>query len=388
MDYLKALIALLWVLVHAPASANYPAAVAKDGWCYSLSQTARQCSGPSFDGAQAAAEYYCQTAVYFNPTAYSSVKAVDLSYNPVGNAPGLNGFGQFTVYFTCSAKNAYGEPVTSVRGPGTHIIQGLPYCSGGGSPINNYAPATCTGQPYNPPVACANTPGVVISAFHMVPVANPGCYAGCQYNAANTIIVNYNGSDYESGSWTGLGTVCTAGDVALTGGVPGNSQNVGNMPGLQPSDLSALATEQTLQQLVQLIQAGDTASSTLANANKTLLEQIASSTATMAAGNAQPTAVPDPDGLEALYLDKLASTQVDANGKLQTNETTVDVGGTFSNVTGFIGSNACPVPPSFSVKGHTYSFDMTIICSLAQALSYLVVVLASLAGVRIFTGGM
>lgn len=387
MDYLSSLIFLVLVTFSSSAFAVFPAGIMPETWCASTGGTAYNCTGPNFGSSQAAALYYCQTQVYFNKTVYGSVKAIDLKTNPLGNSPGLTAWGTFSSYFTCTAIDANGVLQSSARGQGTNHVQALPLCTGG-APINNYAPASCSGQPFTPPVACSSTPGVVISAYHALPIATPGCYAGCLYAASNTSVTTYNGAEYEAGSWTGLGQACAAEDIALFGGAPGNTQNVGAGPGLVASDLVNLATEQTLQQVLQAIQAGDTSSSTLANANKALLEQIAGSTATIAAGSNQSSNVPDPDGLEALYAQKLASTQVDADGKLTLPGSVVDVGATFSNVNGFIGSNSCPVPPSFTVKGQTYTFDLTIICSLAQALSYLVVALASLAGVKIFTGGM
>lgn len=381
MDNLKKVIwffSLFWL--SSSVFAAYPASIRPMTYCHVANVNSYSCSGPVFGSPQDAAKYSCQ-----NTGSGPGATAQDVLPMPGGqNGAGLTTWGAYHWKHTCISGGGGISYFTS-------RVQALPDC-GTNVPVVNYAPAMCTGEPPPPPpVACTNTRMVVISAYHATPAILVGCYAGCTYNATDVRITEYNATQYESGTWTGTGELCAVADAGLIGGSPGNSQNVGGGGGLVPGDLQNLATEQTLQQVLETIRLGDLNSGTVANSNNVLLQQIAASTAASVAGGGESTSVPDPDGFEAEYEAKLAATQVDGEGKLPEGTiptSTVDVGNTFSNVTGFIGSSACPVPPSFSVKGQTYSFDMSIICGLAEGLSYLVVALASIAGVKIFVGGM
>lgn len=384
MDSLKKIVFVLLAFVSFSAFANYPAGIREKSYCWQGTATPNsyKCDSPMFESAQDAAEYGCQQR---GPSFFmTSLQGLPNPSNPIG----LNAWGTYGWQGTCGSPG--GVATSSLV---SNSIQAQPDCGVGGTPIRSYAPATCAGsEPSPPPVSCSSTANIVISAYHVAPAQYIGCYAGCSYTAATTVITEYNGINYESGSWKGVGQTCEPTDVYLIGGVPGNSQNVGSGGGLVPSDLQNLATEQTLQQVLQTMQSGDLAAGTVAAENRAFLQQIAVSTAAIAAGGGDDsTTVPDPDGLEAEYLAKLAANQVDANGKLPDSVlggTSVDVGATFSNVEGFIANKSCPLPPQFNVMGHTYSMDISMICSLGEALSYLVVVLASISGVKIFTGGM
>lgn len=381
MDYFsRTLIILLFASFAQPASAITPAGIVQNSYCYSNPTNTGTCSGGArFGDAKGAAAYACQKNI---PSSAINVEVLTTTTHPVGMAAGLNNYGKF--YFSFECKYRY-NGTDSIYAPSSGIVTAEPDC---GAPIMNYSPASCSGDPPNPndtPVACVNTNGAIIPAFHMVPVASPGCYAGCSYTSVNTSLVEWNGGTYESGTWSGVGVTCSANDIALFGGVPGNAQSV-NAGGLSPGDLLTVAQETTLQSVLAAIQAGTTSH----NQNSTILERIAAATESTAAGSGGQV-VSDPDGLEAAFVERMQAVQVDANGKLPDsamNAQTVDVGGTFANVQGFVGVSSCPASPTFTVMGQSYSFDISMLCMLAEALSYLVVALASMAGAKIFIGGM
>lgn len=380
MDIIAKVIILVFAFVFShDASANYPAKIRQNTYCFTPGSS-YSCNGPMFGSLGPAADYACQQ---INATTnYKSTEAGSANLN------GLTSWSTYAFTFKC-----VNQTTSTVNGPYPNRVQALPDC-GINSPVANFAPATCTGDaPPSVPLACTTTQGLTITAFHAIPVQLKGCYAGCRYSAAVVAVSTYNGVDYSSGSWVGDGQTCDYTETTLIGGIPGNAQNVGGGGGLTAQDLLGIAREETLQQLLANAQS----SASINNQNKTILEAIKNSTEQMA--NAQPDKS-DPDGFEAAYRAGLVTSPDTPGGGLQSlPKSTVDVSGTFSNIGGFLGSSSnkmsiassgspsCPVGPSFTVKGTEYQIDFSFICEFASIMGYLIVVSASLTGVRIFIGG-
>jgi hypothetical protein len=298
---------------------------------------------------------------------------------PLNGPVGITQQGVINWKWDCTATMGTGATGTVTSAD----VVAQPECSGGGAPIVNYAPMTCTGQPYTPPVACANTQSAVITAFHALPTITKGCYAGCHYAPTQVSTNTYNGVQYEVGSWTGEGTICDAATTALIGGLPSNPQNVGTGGGLTAADLTALATEQTLQSVLAALQ-NDSGTSMQ---NQAILNQIQANTKAIADKPNSTLDTSDPDGFEQRYNEKVAETPDVEGGALASRpNNTFDVTNTFSGITGFMNAS-CPQGPSFTMKGRTYKFDLGPLCTLATGISYMVVALATMAGVKIFVSG-
>lgn len=379
MDTIAKIMILVFALfVSHDASANYPAKIRQNTYCFTP-QSSYSCNGPMFGSAEPAADYACQQIM-----ATTNYKSSEVA---TANFSGLTAWNTYSWQFKCVNKT------TGTFNTQTGRVQALADC-GINSPVASFAPATCTGDaPPAVPLECTTTNGLTITAFHSIPVQLKGCYAGCRYSASVVAVSTYNGVDYSTGSWVGDGQTCDMTETTLIGGIPGNAQNVGGGGGLTAQDLLGIARESTLQQL--LANAQSTAATN--NQNKTILEAIKNSTEQMA--NAQPDKA-DPDGFEAAYRAGLTANPDTPGGGLNNlPKSTVDVSGTFSNIGGFLGGSsnrmsiasssgpACPAGPSFSVKGQEYQLDFSWICEFASIMGYLIVVSASLTGVRIFIGG-
>lgn len=353
------------------AWANFPASVMPTTYCYSTSNTAYACSGPKFEDARGAAKYACQQISNNN-----SATASDIASLPLNSPSGLTPWGTFSFTFSCAAGTTFSTGWNN-------RVQALPDCKGS-VPINNFTPASCAGEPpAPPPVACVNTRGLTITAFHQTPVLLQACYAGCNYSAVNVAVTTYNGVDYSAGSWVGIGDLCPVDGQSLIGGIPGNAQNVGGGGGLSANDLLGLAREETLQQLLANAQQ----SATFQNQNSQLLQSIRDSTAAIASKD-DSLDMSDPEGFEAVYREKVAATPTTHGGAVDTLPSeTVNLTNTFTNPNGFINAS-CPSLPSFAVMGRSYSFDLSLLCQLAVSISYLVVTLAAITGVKIFIGGV
>lgn len=370
----KVIIFALVLLFPKLALANYPAGIKKDSYCWvsGTSIGSYRCSSPMFSSAMAAAEYGCQQR---GP----AFVVTSLTHLPIPAEPiGLNAWGTYSWQGSCAS----GGSTSTLP---SHSVQAVPECGTGGQVIFNYAPATCSGNPpVTPPMTCGNTNGLTISAFHEAPVAATGCYATCRYLPSIVESTIYNGVEYFAGTWVGKGEVCGGDDVALSGGVPGNAQNVGGGGGLSANDLLGLAREATLQEL--LANAQQTANYT--NQNSGLLQAIRDNTKAIAEKPDSQSDMSDPENFEQTYRDAVASTPDVPGGALSGLPTeTIDVSGTFQNQQGFLNVAGCPAGPSFTVQGKSYQFDLSPLCQFAQGLSYIVVALAALTGVKIFVGG-
>lgn len=375
VGYLKRLMFwCLFAVTCAPAYANYPGSIARQSYCYSNSQSSYSCVGTTFDGSDSAAQYGCQQVMSSN--FYDNVKVLSLNSRPLGGGPvGITTWNAVAWDLECFGKDKYSAQTYTVSRPAG--VQAIPECPFGGAPIANYAPITCTGTPATPPVACDLTVNAVITAFHTAPAVPSGCYAGCNYQPSNTKIEAYNGINYEVGNWVGAGSVCAVGSTVLVAGSP---QTASSSTGLTPADLTALATEATLQNVLAAIRAGG---GTQAQ-NNALLTKIEANTKT-AGGSSLDTA--DPDAFEQKYKDAILANPEAEGGALVGRPTeTFNVGNTFSNVNGFMNAS-CPQGPSFSLKGTTYTFNLGPLCTLATGISFMVVALAALGGVKIFVGG-
>lgn len=387
MDYLKALtFSLLFVLFPNSAFANFPAKIIPNTFCYVPSGSGYTCSGPKFGDAGSAATYACQQKAPGQAAqgsyASSVVTTPASGFPPASLGPqGLTGWSTFGWSFICHTPGA-----TAPTGAFNNHVQAVADC-GTGTPINNYSPATCSGtEPVPMPISCSNTKGLAITAFHQVPVVLEACYASCMYSAVNVAVTTYNGVDYSSGSWQGKGETCSADAFQLIGGIPGNAQNVGGGGGLTASDLLGIAREDTLQQLLANAQSA----STVHNTNSQILQAIRDNTKAIADKPDPQSDMSDPENFEQTYRDSIAATPPDTHGSALDGLPTenIDVSGTFNSQSGFLNVAGCPAGPSFTVQGKSYQFDLSPLCQFAQGLSYIVVALAALTGVKIFIGGI
>lgn len=359
----------------SPAFAAYPAKIAPSTHCFT-SGSSYNCTGPRFDDPNTAARYACQQI-----NAATHWKEAIVRTLPAAGPHGLTSWSTFSYEFSCQNQNT-GEISAGYH---SNRVQALPDCAPN-APIANYSPASCVGDPPAPlPVACVNTNGLTITAFHVVPVLIKACYAGCVYNAVNVAVTTYNGVDYSSGSWIGTGEVCSVSEKGLIGGIPGNAQNVGGGGGLSANDLVGLATESTLQQLLSNAQQAATSD----NQNIALLQAIKDSTAAIANKPDSQIDTSDPENFEQTYRDGIAATPPDTPGAALEGLATenVDLSGTFNNQQGFLNVAGCPPGPSFTVQGQSYQFDLSPICQFASGISFIVVAMAALTGVKIFIGG-
>lgn len=381
MDSLKALIFALFVFVFiAPARADFPPQIVPNSYCYTTSSSSYSCYGPKFGNPEDAAKYGCQVMLGQAATVRAIAASPHSGDPPVTgpNGQGITNHGTFAWGYGCR------DGTGANSGINVNRVQALPDCGVSGTVINGYAPATCSGtEPTMPPVSCVNTKGLTITGFHPIPVLLEACYASCMYSAVNVVVTTYNGVDYSSGSWLGKGETCPADAGQLIGGIPGHAQNVGGGGGLTGSDLLGLARETTLQQLLANAQSA----AAVDNQNSTILQAIRDNTKAIA--DKPGMEITDDENFETEYREKVAATPDTHGAALQgLPAETVDMSGTFSNAQGFLNVAGCPAGPSFTVQGASYQFDLSPLCQFAQGLSYIVVALAALTGVKIFIGGV
>jgi hypothetical protein len=373
VDYFQKLTALILLGVSLPALAAFPAEPTRNGWYVPTSSTSdTPFNGVWHESPELAANHACQKA-------FGSASTFQRHEPQPGgtNGAGLNDVGKFYNRVFCNYNGGVHEVARGVRN--------MADCKGTGQPIINYAPATCSGDPPSTSAStseqCAMTAGVVIPGY--VKTDTPvslACYSGCQYTPTVTSMDTIDGITYQDGGWKGNGKVCS-GSEAIAGGGSANGAN-----GITAGDLARLNQEITQKQVLavlnQILAKTGTAASSTSNpqidVTNAKLEEIRAADQTAREDRS------DPDALEAAQQDAITANPVNAFDGVPSS--TVDVGGTFSAQNGFL-SGQCPQPPSFTVRGETYSYDITPICSMAEMLSFLVIAFATVVGVRIFIGG-
>jgi hypothetical protein len=400
MDTVKALILFFLWSFFLPAHANFPAKQVPETWCYTNDTTNYQCrDGKSFATPNDAGMFGCYQ-VFPADSNYRNHELTFIKTVPYDVPIGIDSYGYLRASFICRAVYTPSGSVDTYNG---NLRLAAQVSCVGGTPIKNFSPMTCAGNEAPPPVACSTTRGAIISAFHSLPINSTGCYQSCNYIAQTSVVQNYNGIDFEVGSWLGSGEMCAATDASLLGGVPSNPISVGGGGGLTPADLAPLATEATLKQIRDAIAAnvapsnastdallttGNATSQNIAtgvNQTNTKLDGVKSSVDALAAKTGVDQT--DPDGLKSVYdTARTQSSDAPGGGLIGLPAESHDVSATFNGQQSFL-NGGCMPNPTFAVLGMSMTMDFSLFCQFAQSISFIIVGLAAFIGAKIFTGG-